>query len=276
MRSPHADPSRGLFETLLVLDGEPVEIDLHVERLATSVAAVFGAALPADAREAIAGGARDVPRGRLRLTVVPRTGNRMEASVSTDEIEAEQLFPPAAQGVALRSVVVPGGLGAHKWADRSVFDAGDPGGDEVPLLLDEDGEVLEVSRGNVFCAGPDWLATPPADGRILPGIARRRALEAGHAAGIHVREERLSLADLLAADEVFLTNSVRGVEPVRSIDDRDVPDARGTNRHSGTGTSSVGAEVANALRRRWLPVPVPQGEPAAVVAGGRRDGRHGR
>lgn len=276
MRSPHADPSRGLFETLLVLDGEPVEVDAHLERLTASVAAVFGAELPSDAREAIAAGARGVGRGRLRLTVVPRAGSRVGTTVSTDEIGAGHLFPPAGQGVALRSVVVPGGLGAHKWADRSVFGAIDAATGEVPLLLDENGDVLEVSRGNVFCAGPDWLATPAADGRILPGIARRRALEAAHASGIEVREERLSLADLLAADEVFLTNSVRGVEPVRSVDDRDVPVQEGTNRHPGTGTSGVGGAIANALRRRWLRAPVPQGEPAVVAAGGRRGGRRER
>src|SRR3954447_11852769 len=35
--SPHADPDRGVFETMLVLEGRPVELDAHLERLAASL-----------------------------------------------------------------------------------------------------------------------------------------------------------------------------------------------------------------------------------------------
>lgn len=275
MRSPHADPARGLFETLLVLDGRPVEVDAHVERLAASVSAVFDAELPADARDAIAAGARGVRRGRLRLTVVPKDEGLL-TSVSATEVDPEHLFPPPESGVALRSFVVPGGLGAHKWADRRLLDrlgsSGEAG--EVPLLLDADDEVLEASRANVFAVRDGILLTPPTDGRIVPGIARMRTVQLARAGGRDVHEERLALADLLAADEVFLSNSVRGIEPVRSIDGRDVPVVRGPYGYSTSGTSAA-AGIASELRRRWLGVPGPA-ESVAVVAGGRRGGRRGR
>jgi para-aminobenzoate synthetase / 4-amino-4-deoxychorismate lyase len=275
--SPHADPTRGVFETLLVLDGTPVEVEAHVERLAASVSALFGVELPVDAGEAIAQGARRIRHGRLRLTVVPKAG-RMEAAVSTAEIDAAQVFPPPDRGISLRSFLVEGGLGAHKWADRRLLDrfAATAEDTVIPLLLDAGSEVLEASRANVFAVRDGTLLTPPADGRIVPGIARMRTLELARAAGQDVREERLSLDDLLAADEVFLTNSVRGVELVRSIDGRDVPAVRGPNRQrtSGTSVGSAGVGLATELRRRWLGVP--RGESAAVVASGRRGGRPGR
>jgi len=275
--SPHADPARGVFETLLVLDGQPIEVDAHLKRLAASVSALFGAELPTEASRSIAEGARQVRRGRLRLTVVPKAG-RIETAVSTAEIDAAEVFPPADRGVALRSFVVKGGLGAHKWADRRLLDrfATTAGKGAVPLLLDADSEVLEASRANVFAVRDGTLMTPPADGRIVPGIARRRALELARATGRDVREERLFVDDLLAADEVFLTNSVRGVEPVRSIDGRDVPAVRGPNRHQTSGSSEkeAGPGLATELRRRWLGVP--RGESAAVVAGGRPGGLPGR
>ena len=65
--------------------------------------------------------------------------------------------------------------------------------------------------------GNGWLATPPADGRILPGIARQRTIETARSAGIEVREESLPLASL-DGREVFLAGSVRGIEPVRALD----------------------------------------------------------
>ena len=236
------------------------------------MSALFGTELPTGADRAVAEGARQVRRGRLRLTVVPKAGS-METAVSTAEIDAAEVFPPPNRGIALRSFVVEGGLGAHKWADRQLLDrfATSAAGDEVPLLLDTDGAVLEASRANVFAVRNGTLLTPPADGRIVPGIARRRTIELASASGQNVREEQLSLDDLFAADEVFLTNSVRGVEPVRSIDSRDVPSVSRPYGHSIDGTSA-GAGIANALRRRWLPVP--QGESVAVAAGGRRGGRH--
>ena len=271
--SPYADPARGVFETLLVLDGYAVEVDAHVERLATSVSALFGVPLPADARRSIDEGARGVRQGKLRITVVPDLTGHVETAVSAAELNSAQVFPSADRALALRSFVAAGGLGAHKWADRQLLDrfAASTANDELPLLLDADGAVLEASRANVFAVRDGTLLTPPADGRIVPGIARRRTIELANARGQKVREEHLSLDDLFAADEVFLTNSVRGVEPVRSIDGQDMSSVSHSFGHTIDGTSA-GAGIASALRRRWW-LPVPQGESVAVAAGGRRGGR---
>lgn len=278
--SPHADPQRGLFETLLVVDGRAVEVDAHVERLTRSLAALFGAELPDGAREAIAEGARHLHRGRLRLTAVPGAAGPARIAVDTALVDEAQMFPSARRGIALRSFAVEGGLGAHKWADRSLVDrfAASLAAAELPLLLDAGGEVLEAARANVFAIRDGILLTPPSDGRIVPGIARARTLELARAAGREVREERLLLDDLLAAEEVFLTNSVRGVEPVRAIDGQDLPRAGGRHGSLKRGASAdgagAGAEIATELRRRWLRVP--QAGSAAVVAVGRRADRRAR
>jgi len=263
--APHADPARGVFETMLVLAGRPVELDAHLDRLGASLAALFGAATPVAARSAAVEEARRIGRGKLRLTVSPAEGTgRLRTEILATALDPDEVFPAAGGGVRLRSFAVPGGFGAHKWADRSLLEraaaAARPG--ELPLLVDADGTALEAVRANIFLAGEGWLATPPGDGRILPGIARRQAIEIAEAAGVEVRERRLGPDDLRAG-EVFLAGSVRGVEPVRALD--------------GVGLASPGevsALVAAGLRRRWLPVP--REEPAAVGAGGPRAGRHAR
>ena len=66
--------------------------------------------------------------------------------------------------------MLPGGLGPHKWVDRDLV-----AGTE-PLIVDLSGEVLESGRGNVFIVEGDTLVTPPADGRILPGVTRDQVL----------------------------------------------------------------------------------------------------
>ena len=142
---------------------------------------------------------------------------------------------------------MPGGLGAHKWADRSLLEGVQAGlpDDALPLIVDEDGAALEASRANVFAVRNGALFTPPLDGRILPGIARARVLELAAASGIEVHETALRRADLLAADEVFLTGSVRGVEPAASLDGAAL-----------AGAGPVAGALATELRRVWLGAPV--------------------
>jgi para-aminobenzoate synthetase / 4-amino-4-deoxychorismate lyase len=252
---PHADPGWGVFETMLVIAGRPVELDAHIERLSTSVAELYGSALPAQTLALVLEGARELERGKLRLTVTPRHGP-LRLDVTPSEVDAGSVFPSAGQGAALRSVVVAGGLGEHKWADRRLLDriAASLAPGELPLLLDEDDSVLEISRASVFAIRDGRLATPPTDGRILPSIARRQAIEVAAAKGIQTFEERLTLAELQAS-EIFLTGSVRGVEPVQAVDGVELP-PRG----------EISERVAGGLRRRWR---VPAGERAATASDGR-------
>jgi para-aminobenzoate synthetase/4-amino-4-deoxychorismate lyase len=187
----------------------------------------------------------------------------LRTEVTTTKVEPTDVFPPPQRGIALRSFVVAGGLGAHKWADRRVLErAAAAATGELPLIVDADGAALEASRGSVFLVGKGRLATPPTDGRILPSIARRQAIEVARAAGIEAHEERLTVDDLRHG-EVFLAGSVRGVEPVNFLDGIEVGPP-----------GEISARIAAGLRRRWLRVP--QGESVAVVAGGRRGGRPAR
>jgi para-aminobenzoate synthetase/4-amino-4-deoxychorismate lyase len=270
---PHADSGRGVFETMLVIAGRAVELDAHIGRLSASVETLYGRSAPARARNLVVDRADGIKRGKLRLTVVPRSDNpkppetrgnaeALRLRVDAEEIDAGAIFPGPERATALRSTVVTGGLGEHKWADRDLLDrlaAACPG--ELPLLLDADCTVLEASRASVFVIHDGGLVTPPTDGRILPSIARRQAIEVAAGEGIETNEERLTLDDLLAA-EVFLTGSVRGVEPVRSLDGAEL-----------APPGEISARLAAGLRRRWR---VPAGEPAAAVAAGPPSGPPGR
>jgi para-aminobenzoate synthetase / 4-amino-4-deoxychorismate lyase len=204
---------------MLVLDGSAIELDPHLRRLSASVRELFGAELPSGTRELVQERASSLPVGRLRLTVAPRDDGTLGAAAITATVDPEDLFPSWERAIALRPFVIPGGLGEHKWADRDGLawtEASEAKG-VLPLVLDSGEEVLEASRANVFAVEDGVLLTPAADGRILPGVARARAIETAGSLGIEVREERLDVQRLIAAGEVFLTGSVRGIEPVGAV-----------------------------------------------------------
>ena len=238
--TPPADPALGIFETMLVLDGRPVEMDAHLERLANSFSDVYGAELPAGARALTEARAREIGLGRLRLTAVPGT-ERLELDAVAAAVDPGDVFPTRERAAALRSTVLAGGLGAHKWADRRCLEPAPAGARELPLLLDADGSVLEASRASVFAVFDGVPVTPPADGRILPGITRERVLQLARELGPAPREAQLHVSELAAAEEVFLVGSVRGVEPAATLDGAPLPSGE-----------AVAAEIAAALQRRWL------------------------
>jgi para-aminobenzoate synthetase/4-amino-4-deoxychorismate lyase len=204
------DVSRGIFTTLLVLDGEPVDLESHVARLDASVRAVYGTTVRSGLEDAVRRKSSGLSgHQRLRIDAVPDGGD-VEVSLS-----AAPLRSPASTW-RLGPHVVPGGLGAHKWADRDRIPATDPAVD--PLIVDTDESVLETGRANIFIVLDDGVHTPPLDGRILPGTARARIIEQLTAAGIPVIQRRLTAADFARASEVFVSNTLRGVVPVTEID----------------------------------------------------------
>lgn len=230
-RAKHATPSHlAIFETIRVEDGHPLDVDAHLFRLETSARAVFGAgssaigvpSLPDDTRQQILDAAY-ATTGVYRMRVdVHWAGGRMGVSIATYPFEGQHNAGPDGRAQepghwVLVPRVLESGHGEHKWADRSRLDPSPPEGQEL-LLLDTDRTVLEGGRSSVFIVDTDGLHTPPLDGRILPGCARARVIEACRSAGLVVRERRLTVDDLAAAGEVFVTNSLRGVIPVREAE----------------------------------------------------------
>lgn len=236
------DRAIGVFETLLIVDGAPVELQAHMRRVSASVRDLFDVELPADTHDLVRESAAPLALGRVRLTVAPGRAGALEAEAAAASVDPEDVFPSWERAIVLRPFLMRGGLGAHKWADRAGLGwTSGESGRCLPLVLDAGGELLEASRANVFAVEGEALITPPADGRILPGVARARAIETARALGIELREEALTIDRLVAAGEAFLTGSVRGVEPVRSVGDAELAEPGEAVR-----------EVAAELKRMWI------------------------
>jgi branched-subunit amino acid aminotransferase/4-amino-4-deoxychorismate lyase len=234
------DRNHGLFETLLVAEGRPVALDAHLDRLAASVREIFGSELPPSLREEAERATEGTALGRLRIDLAPGREGALVPSFAVAPIDPEFTFPQ--QGEALRAVVAPGWSGGHKWADRGWLEEVEAElGEEVPLIVDGDGHALEAGRANVFLVLDGVLVTPPADSRILPGTARAATIELARELGIEVAERPISLHEVRSAEGVFLTSSVRGLRPARSLDGAPLD-----------RSSDLVERLAAALRERWL------------------------
>ena len=84
------------------------------------------------------------------------------------------------------------------------------------------GELAECTQSNLFIVRDGAALTPPIDAGLLPGITREFLFEVGAEAGIPVREAVLKDADLLGADEAFLTSTTREAVPIVQVDDRTI------------------------------------------------------
>jgi len=224
----------GLFETFAVRDGEPRLWRQHMARLDAGcrrlgLPAPDSDLLLAEARELCAGHARAV----LKLIYSSGRGGRGYVRPSAPHpSRIAQVFPapeyPAARwrdGVAVRvcelrlarQPLLAGikhlnrleqVLARREWSDPDIAEG---------LLLDERDRVVEGTVSNVFVVRDGRLRTPLLDGCGVRGVMRERILELAGELGLPAEEGDISLAELDAAEEVFLSNSLIGIWPVARI-----------------------------------------------------------
>jgi branched-subunit amino acid aminotransferase/4-amino-4-deoxychorismate lyase len=199
------DPAAGVFETVRVEDGRALWLERHLARLRAGAQALYGEAPELEA--CVADALRTAPGEpcRLRIAVVP--GHEPEATLAP-------LGPAASTApVPLRPWTLPGGLGAHKWVDRRLVDQASARLGATPLIVEPGGEVLEAAYANIWVLEGRRLITPPADGRLLPGVTRARLLELAPQLDLQITQASLSLNRLASADAVFLTSALRMAIP---------------------------------------------------------------
>jgi 4-amino-4-deoxychorismate lyase len=86
------------------------------------------------------------------------------------------------------------------------------------LLLDAGGRVVSGTSSNVFAVCDSEIVTPALTRCGIKGVMRRAVMAASAELGLSVSERDLTLSDILAAEEVFVTNALFGIWPVVRID----------------------------------------------------------
>ena len=102
-------------------------------------------------------------------------------------------------------------LARSEWRDSAIHEG---------LLCDSEGRVVEGTMANVFVVRNGHLVTPRLDRCGVAGAQRDRVRQIAASLDEHCEEVDLGIDEIMKADEVFLTNSLIRLWPVREIDGR--------------------------------------------------------
>lgn len=232
----------GVYELLRVYAGVPFRPAQHVARLARSAAAI-GISLPHDpARWAalISEGVTQsgYPSAKVYIQVTrgaaPREHAVRQALTPTVVMTVRALDPSdgalyAKGGDAVTVADIRWGrcdiksvcLLANVMAKQQAQDAG-----AVEALFIRDGCVWEGATSNVMIVQAGLLTTPGEGPWLLAGITRQEVLALARTAGIPVKEQRVTEAELFAAEEVFLTGTTIEVLPIVAVNGRPIGTAQ--------------------------------------------------
>lgn len=228
----------GLFETLRIHEELPQFWDRHMFRLARGCERLQ---MPAPPLEQLTDEARQLCEARQSgvLKIIFTRGGGGRGYRPPDEVHPSRIvawFPSphypadyARKGVAVRMCDTRLGinpslaglkhlnrleqvLARAEWRDPAVHEG---------LMRDVEGRVVEGTMSNVFAVRDGCLLTPDLSRCGVAGVMREVVLELAAKLAVPVQECSLEVEALMSAQEVFLTNSLIGIWPVRRLAERD-------------------------------------------------------
>ncbi len=94
--------------------------------------------------------------------------------------------------------------------------------DVFETILFENGFITEGAVSNVFCCTDNKIITPPLSENILPGITRKVILEVIQDISLEYEESKIPIESFLEADEIWVTNSTKGIIPIIDLDGKKI------------------------------------------------------
>jgi branched-chain amino acid aminotransferase len=219
----------GVFDTSAAHNGHVFLRNAHLERFAAAAKAL---AIPFPAREAseaLDRLAAAVGDGAVRLTLTRGSGARGIALPKDPKplfFGAAGPLPPSFPVLALATTAIrrnetspAARIKALPYLDAILGfeEARAKGADEV-LFLNTQGRVACLASANLFAAFGRRLVTPPLGDGVLAGTVRAFVLGKAESLGFEAFERSLDFDELLRADALFATSSLKLIAPCRSVD----------------------------------------------------------
>ena len=89
-------------------------------------------------------------------------------------------------------------------------------------ILFENGFITEGAGSNVVCCIDNKILTPPLTENILPGVTRKVILELIQDTSFEYEETKITVDSFLSAEEIWVTNSTKGVIPIIELDGKKI------------------------------------------------------
>ncbi|MDA0940175.1 MAG: aminotransferase class IV [Bacteroidetes bacterium] len=227
----------GVFESMRFTAGHVPFLSLHVQRLHAALEA-HGMIVPESLGEAALRESLEAWRAtwgvqgdvRIRLTAyragegayAPETDDVSWVATAATMTESGFSLPPKGLDVDIFQDMVKHRSPISKFKNlastvyiRAARHASQRGWGDA-LVLNPDQRIIESSRSNLFVVSNGVLYTPSLDDGCVGGIMRSVLIRTALDHGVKVYEAALTPQTLLQADELFLTNAVRGIEWVSS------------------------------------------------------------
>lgn len=228
----------GLFETVQISHGRPQLMQQHIARMRNGAARLgfpgsavdllleelAALSLPADGVLKLTlsrgvggrgyGYAADMEASRvIMLGPKPVYGKQTEEGITLRVCDTRLGVNPALAGIKhlnrLEQV-----LARNEWSDPAINEG---------IVLDYDGFVVEGTMSNLFWVKDSVLYTPSLERCGVAGVIRDFLIEKFTADGRRVEIGLYPLADVIAADEIFVCNSLVDIWPVKQLDSNHYP-----------------------------------------------------
>lgn len=231
----------GVFTTLRIYNGHPFLYKEHYQRLSSNAKAIglmenWTYEVVHDALMATIK-ANKVVEGKCRITLVQNKSLFWSLSAPQEEkpmllIFTGNLSMPkhdlslTISPYRINSTLPFSGIKVIGYLQQimTLKEAKTRGFDEA-IVLNERGEICEAASSNIFWVKGGVLYTPTISTGCLPGIARNLVLDLAHKNRIEVTEGAYHSEQILTADEVFLTSSLREMMRVNTINFHQIPSA---------------------------------------------------
>ncbi len=204
--------TRGLtvFETMRTYDSKVFKMDEHLNRLELSARFME---IPYPNIELIRAEIKQARQQNVWIRIsLTKGGQRI---IQTGDIDYTRVGK-SVEVATIPMTTKPWLPGSIKHSSRAAWNmASKTLGVEEVIFLDDDGNILEANRSNVFSIVEGILITPPADGRILAGITRETIIKAAKDMGLPVRCEAMNIE--MKFDELYLCSTLKEIAPIISI-----------------------------------------------------------
>lgn len=220
----------GAFETLKVVNTQPVALTRHIKRLVHSLNTI---GIEFDKEDLLKKAINEVISAnkslgeimRMRITytsgVGPLGSDRTKDNFTlVVAVSPESIWPDTALVITVSDPrndksILAGSKTTSYAQNAALLSVAKKQGAHEAIMPNTKGELCEGTGSNIFVVKDGQVMTPPLSGGCLGGITRALVIK-----WFDVKEVDLPMSVLRDVDEAFLTSSTRDIQPISNIDDR--------------------------------------------------------